>query len=118
VAPAPSSANRESASGRAVFAGLAARRIFFDAEGRSSRGLKGLSVIIRAESRPSTRSISAALGREHDDGDFGGGRLEPQRLANLKAVHFRQQSHRARSGPAFATRLFSASAPSAAVITA
>jgi len=75
---------------------------------RSSRGLKGWSGNHPREFEAEHAVNLGGLGREHDDGDFGGGRLEAAASCKSQSRSFPAASHRARSGPAFATAPFSA----------
>ena len=70
--------------------GLAPRKDFFDAEQKFARTERLGQVIVRAQFQAEHPVNLRGLGREHDDGNPGGGRIEPQRLANLKTVHLRQ----------------------------
>ena len=47
-------------------------------------------VIVRAEFEAEHAVNLRRLRGEHDDGNFRRGRVEPQNLARLEAVHFRQ----------------------------
>jgi len=92
-------------------------RIFFDAEQQLARaerlGQSNPPARVRGRARVNLRS----LGREHEDRHARGGRIEPERLADLEASspqHHVEHDEIGRLRP----RFFKASAPSAAVVTA
>ena len=63
--------------------GFAPRKDFFDAEQEFARAERLGQVIIRAQLQAEHPVNLGGLGREHDDGNPGGGRVEPQGLANF-----------------------------------
>ena len=73
-----------------LFSVLAARQNFFDAQQKFTRAERLGEIIIGAEFQAEHPVNFRRLRREHDDGHARGDGFQPQRFANLEAVHFRQ----------------------------